>query len=238
MYSNWSHFFTSDVFHEPWTELFDLYLDGFYFILFFCIVACECVDDKMQALTFDVVLNMRSVYRWNQYGSDISDCVGSQGSKPVGDPILARCYSCKGEKSYIWTLYIMHTVMAAPVCLSILGLSPVAVHHHVTNGEAGSAVHPSSLKAFVIEMARHMQGTLSHSYHQPEISLAALTWGSTISLNLSNVTFFSFFHIPIHADSDGTMCPVLPFQKHKSCDATGEGFCSVWWMGRWSLRLL
>lgn len=133
-------------------------------------------------------------------------------------------------QGYIWTLYIR-------LCLhpsAILGLSPVAVHHQVTSWEAGSAIHLSSLEVFVIEMARHVKGPASRTSHQPEILMAALTQGLAHEPKpeqhhmfcLFAAVVFLFF-CPRPAVSDGTICPVLPFQIHKSCDAIGEGLCSV-----------
>lgn len=133
-------------------------------------------------------------------------------------------------EGYIWTLYIR-------LCLhpsAILRLSPAAVRHHATSWEAGSAIHLSSLEVFVFEMARHVKGPASRTSHQPEIPMADLTRGLVHKpkpeqhhvLFVCCCCCFVFF-FPRPAVSDGTICPVLPFQIHKSCDATGEGLCSV-----------
>lgn len=115
---------------------------------------------------------MKCVYRCNEFGSEISDYVWNQIQWETPSWLFAT-----HVKGYIWTLYIRKQLCLHPS--AVLSLSPVAVHHHVTNGEAGSSIHLSSLEAFVIEMARHMQGAVSRSSHQPEIPMAALTRGST-----------------------------------------------------------
>lgn len=171
---------------------------------------------------------MRGVCRCNEFGSEISDYVWGQSQWETPSWLFA--IHVKGESRVISG----HCIWHVRLCLhpsAILSLSPVAVYHHATNWEAGSVIQSSSLEALLIEMARHMQGAVSRSTHQPEISMAALFRGSTHKPKPETRHFV--FHDSLHAVSDGTTFAALA-KKHKSWDATGEGFCSGWWMRPWS----
>lgn len=168
---------------------------------------------------------MRGVCRCNEFGSEISDYVWGQSQWETPSWLFA--IHVKGESRVISG----HCIWHVRLCLhpsAVLSLSPVAVYHHATNWEAGSFIQSSSLEALLIEMARHMQGAVSRSTHQPEISMATL-----FPHKPKPETRHFVFHDSLHAVSDGTTFAALA-KKHKSWDATGEGFCSGWWMRPWS----